>query len=51
MNYVEIGEVKISDKYYTQEICKALENGGYKTALIFDGLSERKVRILREEQR
>ena len=50
MNFIEIGEVKIKDKFYTDEICEALKQGGFKTALIFDGMSERSLRILKEQE-
>lgn len=51
MNYIEIGEIEIKDKFYTDEICKALEQGGYKTALIYDGIGEQKVRLLKEKEK
>lgn len=46
MKYIEIGEMEIADKYYVDEICKALEASGFQTALIYDGIGTERIRIL-----
>ena len=50
MKYVEIGEMKVEDKYYKDELCKALEANGFQTALIYDGIGTARIRILREKE-
>lgn len=46
MKYIEIGEMKIEDKYYVNKICKALETSGFQTALIYNGIETERIRIL-----
>lgn len=48
--YIELAEIEIKDKYYTEGICKALECGGYHTALIYDGMLEQRIRILKKKE-
>lgn len=50
LKYVEIGEIRINDKYYSDDICQSLRKGGFETALIFDGIGEQSIRILREKK-
>lgn len=46
--YIELAKIEIKDKFYTDEICKVLEEGGYHTALIYDGILEQSIRILKK---
>lgn len=48
--YIELAKIEIKDKYYTDEICKALEYRGYHTALIYDGTLEQSIRILKKKK-
>lgn len=48
--YIELAKIEIKDKYYTDEICKALEYGGYHTALIYDGALEQSIRVLKKKE-
>lgn len=50
LKYVEIGKIQLNDKYYSDDICQSLRKGGFETALIFDGISEQSIRILREKK-
>ena len=50
MKYVEVGEMKIEDKCYVDEICKALEASGFQTALIYDGIGTERIRILTKKE-
>lgn len=48
--YIEIAEIEIHDKYYTEGICEALQKVGYHTALIYSGINSEKIRILKEKE-
>ena len=48
--YIELAKIEIKDKFYTDEICKALEHSGYHTALIYDGVLEQTIRILKKKE-
>ena len=48
--YIEIGKVEIEDKYYAEEICNVLKQGGFETALIFEGTTKENIRILRKKE-
>lgn len=50
-SYIEIAEINLNNKCYTDEICEALEQGGYKTALSYDSIGERRIRILKEKEK
>jgi len=50
MKYVEVGEMEIKDKYYVDKLCKALEDSGFQTALIYDGIGTARIRILTEQE-
>ncbi len=50
MKYIEIAEMKITDKCYVDEICEVLENNGFQTALIHDGIGTKYIRILKEKE-
>ena len=49
MKYIEIGEIKI-DKQYAESINKVLKANGYETALIYNGMTEQRIRILRVQE-
>lgn len=49
MKYIEIGEMKIEDRRYADEICEVLEDNGFQTALINDTAITKYIRILKEE--
>lgn len=49
--YIEIAEIEIHDKYYTEGICEALQKAGYHTALIYNGINSQKIRILKEVEK
>ena len=50
MKYIEIGKMKIEDKSYVDEICEILEDNGFQTALIYDGIGMMQIRILKEKE-
>ena len=49
--YIEVVDIEIHDKYYTDGICEALKIAGYHTALIYNGINSQKIRILKEVEK
>ncbi|MBP5597211.1 MAG: hypothetical protein J6Y02_17645 [Pseudobutyrivibrio sp.] len=50
-DYIEIAEIEIHDKYYSEQICEALQEKGYHTALIYNGITNQKIRILEKSEK